>query len=154
MPVGPGPVSGPVPVPGPAPGPGQLPPGALPPLGTVPVLPEYGNVPINRSSDAAAILSAAEFVRRAHPQWFMVDDRAVCLEIMTKVIGILRAHGYDAHRVVNHAGKPVGDPWRYGSDALVLNGIVWDVYRGIGDPNQSVPQALNVGRYEPGRPRE
>jgi hypothetical protein len=119
----------------------------------VPALPEYGGVPINRASDAAAILSVAEYVKASNPQFFATEDRGLAYQAMTKVIGILRAAGYDAFRVVNHQSRAVGDPWRYGSDALVLNGIVWDVYAAMGSP-ASRPQALNVGPYDPGRPRE
>ena len=71
---------------------------------------------------------------------------------MTHVIGALRVAGYDATRVVNHPSKPVGDGWRYGSDAIVLNGDIFDVYRGIGTENE--PQAMNAGPYAAGRLRE
>lgn len=148
------PVPVPMPTPSPVPPPGGAPlPGALPALQTVPALPEY-NRPIPRSSPEAAILETARYVKATYPHLFADDDRAKHYEAMTHVIGILRANGLDAHRVVNHPSRPVGDPWRYGSDALVLDGTIYDVYRGIGDPNASVPQAANMGPYGPGRARE
>ncbi len=125
-----------------------------PALSTVPWKPHYSTAPIDTSSPEKAILSAARWVKATRPEFFQVDDRQVCFEMMTEVIGALRAHGYDAHRVVNHPSHPVGNGWRYGSDALVLNGKVFDVYRGIGDPNASVPQAMYVGDYAAGRLRE
>lgn len=139
------------PQPGPAP---QLPGNSLPSLQTVPVKPEFGAVPVDKSSANAAILSVATWVKQNFPGPFQTDDRAQHYQAMTMVIGILRAHGFDAHRVVNHESRAVGDPWRYGSDALVLNGSVYDVYQGIGDPNMSRPQAMNVGPYAAGRLRE
>lgn len=156
LPTLPVPVPMPVPVPTPAPvsPPGGAPlPGALPALQTVPALPQY-NRPITRSSPEAAILETARYVKAAYPHLFADDDRARHYEAMTHVIGILRANGFDAHRVVNHPSRPMGDPWRYGSDALVLDGTIYDVYRGIGDPDASVPQAANMGPYGPGRSRE
>ena len=150
----PTPAPAPVPTPGPGPAPAPAPmPGGLPALQTVPNNPEY-NVPINKSSESAAILATAQYVKQRYPQFFVDDDRAKHYQAMTTVIGILRANGLDAHRVVNHTSRAMGDPWRYGSDALVLNNSVYDVYRGIGDPNASVPQAMNVGQYGAGRARE
>ena len=73
---------------------------------------------------------------------------------MTDVIGALRAAGYDARRVVNHTSRAVGDGWRYGSDAVVINDRVFDVYAAWGDPGRSNPQSLDVGAYGPGRLRE
>ncbi|MBI3180561.1 MAG: hypothetical protein HYZ28_00205 [Myxococcales bacterium] len=135
-------------------GPGGAPtePGA--PLSTVPMLPHYATAPIDKGSLESAVKSAARWVKEQHPDWFAVDDRQVAYRIMTEVIGALRAAGYDAHRVVNHPSRAVGDGWRYGSDAVVINGKIFDAYRGIGDPNASVPQALYVGDYAPGRLRE
>ena len=72
---------------------------------------------------------------------------------MTNVIGILRSNGYDTHRCMNHASRPVGDPGRYGTDSLVLNNRIYDCYVGMGDPNQSRPGANDVGEYG-NRPRE
>lgn len=125
-----------------------------PALSTVPWRPEFSAAPIDTSSPEKAVLSAAQWVKDVKPEWFQVDDRQVCFDMMTWVIGALRAHGYDAHRVVNHPSHPIGNGWRYGSDALVLEGKVYDAYRGIGDPNASVPQAMYVGDYARDRLRE
>lgn len=115
--------------------------------------PEWAAALIDTSGDAAAILSAARWVKDNNPQLFVANsDRAIAYQVMTQVIGILRAHGCDARRCVNHPDRPVGDPFRYGSDSLVLNGVVWDCYQGMGDPNMSRPQALNVGSYAANRP--
>ena len=43
----------------------------------------------------------------------------------------------------NHPDRAMGDGWRYGSEALVLNGSVFDVYRGMGESNE--PQSMNAG---------
>ena len=67
---------------------------------------------------------------------------------------LVRAAGYDATRVVNHPDRAVGDGWRYGSDAVVLEGRVFDVYGNFGSPGGSNVQALDVGPYEAGRLRE
>ncbi|NLI76829.1 MAG: hypothetical protein GX442_10355 [Candidatus Riflebacteria bacterium] len=124
-------------------------------LETVPMLPGYADVPIDTSSDRAAITSTATWVKEHHPDLFVEgDDRDKAYVMMTHVIGIMRAHGYDAHRVVNHPSRPVGNPWRYGSDALVINGYIFDCYAGLGDLNMSRPQALYVGPYAAGRLRE
>lgn len=124
-------------------------------LSTVPYLPEYASAPIDTSSPSAAVLSAARFVKDSNPALFArADDRQVDYQIMTKVIGVLRAKGFDATRVVNHTERPVGDGWRYGSDAVALNGRVYDCYVGIGDPNMNRPQASDVGDYASGRSRE
>lgn len=139
--------------PGRPPGPAPSEPGA--PLSTVPMRPEYANIPIDKSSPAAAARSAAEWVRRNHPEFFdKGDDRQVAFEMMTWVVGALRANGYDATRVVNHPSRPVGDGMRYGSDAVVLNGRIYDVYVAWGDPGRGDPTAQDVGPYEPGRLRE
>ena len=123
------------------------------PLSTVPLLPEYAAAHIDTSSPSAAALSAAQWAKDTSPELFAhSDDRQVCFQIMTKVVGALRAAGYDATRVVNHPDRPVGDGWRYGSDAIVLDGEVFDVYRGMGESN--TPQAMDAGPYEAGRLRE
>lgn len=123
-------------------------------LSTVPDLPEY-KVQIDTSSPEKAIVSAATWVKENRPDLFVEgDDRDKAYEMMTCVIGILRANGFPAHRVVNHPSRPVGNPWRYGSDALVLNGSIYDCYGGLGDLNQSRPQALNQGPSSPAKPKE
>lgn len=123
------------------------------PLSTVRLRPEYAGANIDKSSASSAALSAARWAKEKYPELFArADDRQVCYEIMTHVIGALRVAGYDATRVVNHADRPMGDGWRYGSDAIVLNGEVFDVYRGIGEANE--PQAMNAGPYAAGRLRE
>jgi hypothetical protein len=128
------------------------------PLSTVPDRPEYANANIDRSSPEAAARSAAQWVKDQYPNLFgRGDDRDAAYEVMTHVIGALRAAGYDAHRVVNHPSRAVGDPYRYGSDALVLGGNiydVYDVYGAFGDPGRSDVQALNQGPYAAGRLRE
>lgn len=142
VPPAPGPVPGPAP--GPQPGSGLV---------TVPMRPEYSRAPIDRSNPAAAVLSAATWVYQTYPQYFNAgESRPVAYEMMTAVIGALRAHGFDAHRVVNYPSVPIGDPGRYGKDALVLNGVIYDCYQSWGDPG-SRPQALAVGSYGD-RPRE
>lgn len=80
-----------------------------------------------------AALSAARWVKEQYPRLFA------------------RVAGSDAHRVVNHPSRAVGDGWRSGSDAIVLEGSVFDVYRGIGTENE--PQAMNAGPSAPGRLR-
>lgn len=121
------------------------------PLRTVPLLPEYLEANIDKSSPEAAVLSAARWARVKYAELFTrAEDRNVCAEIMTKVIGALRVAGYDATRVVNHASMPDGARW--GSDAVVLNGTVFDVYRAMGQ--EAAPVAQNMGPYAPGRLRE
>ena len=123
------------------------------PLSTVPFLPEYASASIDKSSPSAAALSAARWAKDKYPDLFArAGDRQVCYEIMTKVVGALRAAGFDATRVVNHPDRPVGDGWRYGSDAVVVNGTIFDVFGGMGESNN--PQALDAGPYEAGRLRE
>jgi hypothetical protein len=139
----------------PAPPVAPPPPGTLvepgAPLRTVPLLPEYLNANIDKSSPEAAAISAARWAKATYPELFArAADRNVDTEIMTKVIGALRVAGYDATRVVNH--PTLTDGYRYGSDAIVLNGTVFDVYRGMGEANE--PQAMNAGPYEAGRLRE
>jgi hypothetical protein len=125
------------------------------PLSTVPMLPEYATAPIDTSSPDAAARSAAQWVKDTYPQLFgKGDDRQVAMQVMAHVIGALRAHGYDSTRVVNHPDRPMTDGFRYGSDAVVLNGNIYDVYGSFGEPGKSNVQALNVGPYEAGRLRE
>lgn len=154
----PAPAPAPTPAPAPAPGPAPtLPPEPGPALSTVPMRAEYAGAKIDTSSDAAAVKSAAAWVKASYPELFTFpngDDRQVAYETMTHVIGVMRAAGYDAFRVVNHASRPKGDPFRYGSDALVLNGRIYDCYLSHGDPNASHPQALDVGPHIFSRPRE
>lgn len=134
--------------------PGGSPAGPGAPLSTVPDDPEVKDAPIDTSSDHAAILSAATWVMQKYNHLFVDhDDRGKCLEIMTKVIGALRAKGYDAFRVVNHPSRAMGDPWRYGSDALVLHGRIYDVYGAMGS-RDCRPQVLDQGPNPAGRPRE
>lgn len=125
------------------------------PLSTVPLRPEYAAAPIDTSSGPAAARSAAQWVKDTYPQLFgRGDDRQVAFEVMTHVIGAMRAHGFDAHRVVNHPSIPVGTGQRYGSDALVVGGQIYDVYGAFGEPGRSDVQLLNPGPYEAGRLRE
>lgn len=122
------------------------------PLSTVPLKPEYLSATIDKSSVPAAVKSAAQWVKDTYPELMArAGDRQVCFEIMTHVIGALRANGIDAHRVVNHASRAVGDGWRYGSDAVVVNNRVFDVFGSMGEAN--TPQALEHGAYG-NRPRE
>ena len=121
------------------------------PLRTVPLLPEFLNANIDKSSPDAAALSAARWAKATYPELFTrATDRNVCAEIMGKVIGALRVAGYDATRVVNHSSLPDGARW--GSDAVVINGNVFDVYRAMGEASE--PVAQNQGPYEAGRLRE
>lgn len=123
------------------------------PLATVPLKPEYRNARIDTSSASAAALSAARWAKDAYPELFTrAHERQVTFEIMTHVIGALRVAGYDATRVVNHPSFPVGHGNRYGTDAVVIEGMVFDVYGSFGE--QNIPQALNHGPYAPGRLRE
>ncbi len=114
------------------------------PLRTVPLRPEYAEANIDTSSPEAAALSAARWARSKYAELFTrAEDRNVCAEIMTHVIGALRVAGYDAHRVVNHPS--MNDGARWGSDAVVLNGNVFDVYRAMGQ--EAAPVAQNMGPY-------
>lgn len=142
------------PAPTPAPAPRSYPePG--PALSTVPPRPEYLDIPVDRSSGSAAALSAAKWVRANKPEFFdKGDDRAVAFEMMTWVIGALRANGFDAHRVVNHPGRPMTDGYRYGSDAVVVEGRIYDVFGAWGDPGRGDPQAMDAGPLAAGRLRE
>lgn len=118
--------------------------GALPSLPTVPVTDEFANARIDKSSIHAALLSTATWVKETYPQLFTQgDDRALAVQMMSKVIGALRYHGYDAYRIVNHPSLPADNPVRYGSDALVLNDVVYDVYGSLGEANR--PQVLEHG---------
>lgn len=149
--------------PPPAPAPVEPPPAPTPPpvvlrepgapLSTVPLKPEYVNARIDRSSASAAAISTARWVKETYPELFRhADDRQTAYEIMTHVIGALRVAGFDATRVVNHPSRPVGDGYRYGTDAVVLEGHIYDVYGALGEAN--TPQAMNAGPNPPGRPRE
>lgn len=151
VPVQPAPVE---PTPTPAPAPRTYPePG--PALSTVPAKAEYLDVPIDRSSPDAALLSTARWVRANRPGYFdKGDDRHVAFQMMTEVIGILRANGFDAHRVVNHPSRPSSDPYRYGSDAVVLNNRIHDLFVAWGDPGRGDPTLGYMGDYAPGRLRE
>jgi hypothetical protein len=138
--------AGPVPPGGPAAPGGEL--------TTVPPNPAWRNIRIGGKSPMEAVLAAARWVRENRPEYFdKGEDRPTAYKMMTDMIGILRANGYDAHRVVNHPSRPVGDPGRYGKDALVLDGVIFDAFQAWGDPGGGTPQALDVGRYGD-RPRE
>ncbi|MFO0598585.1 MAG: DUF4214 domain-containing protein [Myxococcaceae bacterium] len=144
----------PTPAPAPAPAPRTYPePGRA--LSTVPPKESYLDVPVDQTSPDAAVLSTARWIRSNRPGYFdKGDDRKVAFDMMTEIIGVLRAHGYDAHRVVNHTDRPVGDGLRYGSDAVVLNGKIFDLYGAWGDPSRGTPQLLYVGDYASDRLRE
>lgn len=121
------------------------------PLRTVPLRPEYAEANIDKSSPGAAALSAARWARSKYSELFTrAEDRNVCAEIMTHVIGALRVAGYDATRVVNHPS--LNDGARWGADAVVLNGTVFDVYRAMGQ--EAAPVSQNMGPYAAGRLRE
>ncbi len=150
----PQPQPAPAPVPAPAPPPrSYVEPG--PALSTVPPKPGYLDVTLDRRSLDGAVMSAARWVREHRPQYFnQGEDRAVAFEMMTEVIGIMRANGYDAHRVVNHPSFPMGHGNRYGSDALVVEGRIYDVFGAWGEAGRGDPQALFQGPYAQGRLRE
>jgi Domain of unknown function (DUF4214) len=144
----------PTPAPAPAPAPRTYPePG--PALSSVPPKAEYLDVPIDTSSADAALLSTARWVRANRPGYFdKGEDRAVAKEMMTEVIGILRAHGFDAHRVVNHPSLPPSNPVRWGSDSVVLNGKIHDLFVAWGEPGRADPTLGYMGPYAAGRLRE
>jgi Domain of unknown function (DUF4214) len=124
-----------------------------PALSTVTMRPEYFSAPLDMSSPAAAVKSAAQWVKDTYPELMArASDRNVCTEIMGHVIGALRAHGVDAHRVVNHPALPQSNGVRYGSDAVVVAGRIWDVFVGMGESN--TPAAQDMGANPAGRPRE
>lgn len=124
-----------------------------PALSTVTMRPEYFSAPLDMSSPAAAVKSAAQWVKDTWPELMArASDRNVCTEIMGHVIGALRAHGVDAHRVVNHPSLPQSNGVRYGSDAVVVGGRIWDVFVGMGESN--TPAAQDMGPNPAGRPRE
>jgi len=75
------------------------------------------------------------------------DDRQAMMNVMTQVIGVLRSMGLDAHRVVNHPTMPA--PQRYGSDAVVVGGRIFDVYGAFGQENRPVQQ--DVGPWDSAR---
>lgn len=152
----PSPAPTPTPAPTPAPTPSTLPAEPGPALATVPMRAEYAKIPVDTSSESAAVLSVARWVRTNKPEFFTGgENRKVAYEMMAWLIGALRAHGIDAHRVVNHPSLPVGEPHRYGSDALVMpSKTIFDVYASWGDPGRSEPHALNQGPYAPGRLRD
>ena len=130
---------------GPAGANGPLPPEPGAPLKSVPMLPEYavGAAAIDKSSPGAAAKSAAAWVKANYPDLMpRGDDRQACYQVMTKVIGVLRAAGYDAFRVVNHPTLPEDNPVRVGSDAVVLNGRIFDVYRAMGEASEPVEQDM------------
>jgi hypothetical protein len=152
----PAPTPEPLPAPPPAP---QPPPRAYPEpgpaLATVPPRAEWAQVRLDTRSLDAAVFSAAKWVREHRPHYFnQGEDRAVAFAMMTEVIGIMRANGFDAHRVVNHPSFPIGHGNRYGSDALVVQGRIYDVFGAWGEPSRGDPQALYQGDYAAGRLRE
>ena len=91
---------------------------------------------------------AAAYVKRTQPGILPVgDNRAAAYATMTQVIGIVRSMGIDAFRVVNH--PTLDNPVRVGSDALVVNGQIYDVFRAFGEASEPVNQ--NVGAWDPNR---
>jgi hypothetical protein len=54
--------------------------------------------------------------------------------------------------VVNHPALPQSNGVRYGSDAVVVAGRIWDVFVGMGESN--TPAAQDMGANPAGRPRE
>lgn len=133
------------------PGTGTKTAGLPPPLASVPDLPEYKEAKIDTSSDERAVLTTAEYVKERYAHLFPHgdtanrDERKKCVDVMTVCIGVLRANGYDACRVLNHPSLPADDPVRYGSDAVVVNGNIYDIFGAMGEANK--PQALNQGPY-------
>lgn len=145
----------PAPAPVPTPAPPRTYPEPGPALSTVPPKAEYLDVPLDQRSLDSAVLSSARWVRENRPQYFnQGEDRSVAFAMMTEVIGILRAHGYDAHRVVNHPSFPMGHGNRYGSDAVVVQDRIYDVFGAWGEPGRGDPQAMFQGPYAAGRLRE
>jgi hypothetical protein len=125
-------------------GPAPTVPTAPPATPGAPGADELANAPIDTSSTEAAILSAATWALSAHPELVPHgDERGKAVQLMTKVIGALNAHGIPAMRVLNHPSLPPENPVRYGSDAVVIDGIIYDCYSGMGESNR--PQALKQG---------
>ena len=86
----------------------------------------------------------AAYVKRTMPNLLpQGDNRQAAYDTMTQVIGIIRSMGIDAFRVVNHPTIE-GDPVRVGSDSVVINGQIYDVYRGMGEANEPVNQPVGA----------
>ncbi|MDB5099746.1 MAG: hypothetical protein JWM80_4167 [Cyanobacteria bacterium RYN_339] len=90
----------------------------------------------------------AAYVKRTMPDLLPKgDNRQAAYDTMTQVIGIVRSMGIDAFRVVNH--PTIDGPVRVGSDALVINGQIFDVFRAFGEASEPVNQ--NVGPWDKDR---
>ncbi len=120
----------------------------LPDAPPPPVGPCY---PALRATDEeGAILEAAKHVRNHFPQYFVdTATRADANDMMREVINVLRHNRHDAGRAIAHASRPVGDPYRWGSDALGYRGAsgeewrIYDVYTSW--PSPATPQTLLHG---------
>ncbi len=96
---------------------------------------------LDKSSLEAAVLSAARWAKATSPDLFAMinadpppnkqKENKLFYDLMTKVIGALKANGYDVERLARHTQNEVGNPNRYVNDALVLpDGRAIDVFGG------------------------
>lgn len=120
-----------------------LSPTPLPPLETVPHLPIYDSVKLPLTNLPEMVMQAlreaqalrpeimAKIEKHATSEKNVKREKQLAYELMTTTIGILRANGIDASRVVAYGENAVGDPGRYGFDQLRIgNGPAIDIMGG------------------------
>ena len=118
-------------------------PGELPPLSSVPHLPLYDSVKLEATNLPEMVMDALRAAKELRPDIMqkmakaengpknVKQEKQLAYELMTTTIGILRANGIDASRVVAYPDNAVGDPGRYGFDQLRIgNGPAIDIMGG------------------------
>ncbi len=120
----------------------ELSPTPLAPLQTVPHLPIYDSIKLPLTNLPEMVMQALREAKTLRPDIMakiekqgdvknVKKEKWFAYELMTTTIGILRANGIDASRVVAFGEQAVGDPGRYGFDQLRIgNGPAIDVMGG------------------------
>lgn len=104
----------------------------------------------NSTKEKDVVLEAAQWARKTHPRFFVPNaSRELAYEMMTVIINALRANGWDARRTLANPSAPPTNPFRWGSDALVMGSnqnIIYDIY--ISWPSPATPTASYHGNQE------
>lgn len=119
----------------------------LEPLSTVPHLPMYDGVKLPLTNLPDMVMQALREAKNLRPDIMekmaryeanfekngknVQKEKQLSYELMTTTIGILRANGIDASRVIAFPDNPVGHPGRYAFDQLRIgNGPAIDIMGG------------------------
>jgi hypothetical protein len=106
---------------------------------------------LNARDEHGAVLEAATYVRRHHPEFFTErSTRDDAYNMMTVIINMLRANGHNVRRTLANPSQPPSNTYRWGSDALIYDSgsrqMIYDIY--ISWPLPATPHVGDHGQQQ------